>query len=284
MASHEIKQLLESLYIATGLVVRLYDEQFRTIMSFGKTQPLCLMTHSSEYVRAATPLITRCYGFDDECNARAREKGDVYVKTCPLGFYSATCPIYDSRGLVGFLQMGDMLIDTEEARQYALETALSYLPCEQDRILEKLNAAPCCPPEKLEAIPAILRAVCGYIELKDLFPTDEITLGQLIKQYVQQHLRSKLALSDIAMNLHCSTSTLTKTFRREYGITIVQYINQQRLEKASRLLSNTDLPIGTICEKCGFSGGEYFSALFKKTYGVSPLAHRRQERNTSETE
>lgn len=284
MASQEIKELLQSLHTATGLVVRLYDERFRNIMGFGKTQPLCLMTHSSEHVRAATPLIARCYAFDDACRTEASALGDVLVKRCPLGFYSATCPIYDAHGLVGFLQMGDMLIDTKEARSYALETVLPYLPNERERILERLTDAPCCSPERLEAIPPLLRAVCGYIETKDLFPTSEITLGHLIKQYVKQHLRSKLTLSDIAMSLHCSTSTLTKTFRREYGITIVQYINEQRLEKAYRLLSNTDLPIGEICEKCGFSGGEYFSALFKKTYGLSPLAHRHQERSAADKE
>ena len=161
-----------------------------------------------------------------------------------------------------------------------MKSALAYLPDQESRLRAKSRAIPRKSERELEAACTLLHTVCRYIETQNLFPYGLISLGLLAKRYIKHNLQSKLMLADIAANLHCSKATLTETFRREFGITIVQYINQKRLEKACRLLVSTDLPISIVCEECGFSGGEYFSTLFKKTYALSPLAYRKRGNDT----
>ena len=126
MPTQTIDKLLLDLHVLTGIPVRLYDEKQRGLLSYSEHQPLCLFTHSSECKSDAARLIAHCYAFDDACFEGAKRTGDVFMQYCPLGFYSATCPIYDSERLLGFLQFSDILCDSEAARQNTRALALSY--------------------------------------------------------------------------------------------------------------------------------------------------------------
>ena len=278
MICETMQQFLRDLQVLLGCSVRLFDDKGRGMMSIGGAQPLCLLTHSSEFKVKGARLCAHCYASDAAALQEAAAARDVVVRSCPLGFYTVTCPIYDAGRLLGFLQVGDLLLQDEVALMRTRELALSYLVGEEKRIDERLSLAPRFSQERFLALPSLLRAACSYIEAKNLFPTEQITLGMLAKQYIQNHLQNKLTLADVAAHLHCSTSTLTKAFRREFHTTVMQYLNERRLSRACRLLSNTELRIGAICEECGFSGAEYFSALFKETFGLSPLAYRKKQK------
>ncbi len=269
MQSPNIHQLLADIHALTGLGVNLYDDQRRGLFHFQHRMSFCAFLHTN-------PATTeRCRQFDAECFRSAKDAGEVVVHTCPFGIFTAIAPIYDSDTLLGYLQFDGVLCATEQSEQAHLQSALAYLPDQGHRLREKSRDIPRKSERELEAVRTLLHTVCRYIEAHSLFPFGQISLGLLAKRYIKHNLQSKLTLCDIAAGLHCSKATLTETFRREFGMTVVQYINQNRLNKARRLLLETDLPVGLICEECGFSGGEYFSSLFKKSYGLSPLAFRK---------
>lgn len=270
MQTPTIQQLLRDLHEVTGLSVHLYDDQRRGLMHFGSHSPICILVHMN------SDSLAPCFAFDARCFDEAERLGDVFVHECPLGLYTAIAPIFDASKRIGFLQLDGVLRTDAESDAATIERALSYLPDEAERIAAKVAATTHLHEEALRAIPSLLRATCGYIEAKSLFPLGNISLGLLTKRYIQHNLQCHLTLADISASLHCSKATLTDTFRREFGTTIVQYINRIRLERACNMLTNTDLPVCTIAEECGYSGAEYFSSLFKKEKGVSPLAYRRE--------
>lgn len=274
MNTPTIQQLLRDLHDVTGLSVHLYDDQQRGLLHFGRHQPLCILVHTNNDSMLA------CHAFDALGFSEAARTGDVFVRDCPLGMYTAVAPIFDAERLIGFLQVDGALRNTPEAIETATARALAYLPDEGERIAAKIEACTYKESSMLDAVPSILRATCGYIVAKSLFPFGNISLGLLTKRYINHNLQGRLSLADISANLHCSKATLTETFRREFGMTIVHYINRVRLERACNMLVNTDLPVCAIAEECGFSGAEYFSSLFKKEKGLSPLAYRRQYADT----
>lgn len=280
LAFSAIEQLLHDLHDTLGCAVRLYDDRGRGLLGYGMAQPLCLLTHSSEFKTKGAALSEHCYAFDRHCLQEAERIGTAVSCCCPLGFYTVSCPIRNADRLLGFLQVGDIMLTDENALQRTRELAVSYLPGEEKRIDERLALHTRHTEKMLSALPTVLRAICSHIESGNLFPSGKITQGEMIKQYIRQHFQGKLTLGDIATHLHCSRSTLTKAFRREFDTTITQYINELRLERACRLLRNTEQPISIIFEECGFSGAEYFCALFKEVYGISPRAYRRRHRET----
>lgn len=59
-------------------------------------------------------------------------------------------------------------------------------------------------------------------------------------------------------------------------------INRMRIDQAMQLLAETDLPIGEVAEKTGFSNSRYFSTSFKQFTSLTPREYREQQKNKEE--
>ena len=151
-----------------------------------------------------------------------------------------------------------------EEKQFRLAAPL------QKELKDCIASIPRHSKEKLAAFSALLPVLADSIEVNDLLSEDNVTIGQLTKRYIKSHLSQKISLADIAGNLHCSIVTVTENFRTEFGITVMEYVMQKRLQKAERLLENRELSVRNVSEACGFSSVECFSRNFKNKYGMSP--------------
>lgn len=92
--------------------------------------------------------------------------------------------------------------------------------------------------------------------------------------YIQTHLQSKITISELASQVGYSENYLSKKFKREMGTSIVEYINQQKIDHARILLQAESTPINDIAEHLGFSSQSYFAEQFRKVTGVSPREYR----------
>lgn len=101
--------------------------------------------------------------------------------------------------------------------------------------------------------------------------------GQLTEKamkYIEENIAADLSLEHIADALHISASHLSRTFKKAAGISLTDYINQFRINKAKELLRSTDIYIYAISEMVGYHDATYFSSMFKKLVGVSPSEYR----------
>ncbi len=92
-------------------------------------------------------------------------------------------------------------------------------------------------------------------------------------QYIHQHLEDDLSVDSLAQFACLSSSRLAHLFRDEVGISPLQYIDLQRVEKAKQLLVRTRLPIGQIAVSVGMDP-IYFSQRFKLHTGMCPREYR----------
>lgn len=129
--------------------------------------------------------------------------------------------------------------------------------------------------EELDGFCRTLSIFVEYIESNHLLSGNQRTLGQLIKQYIRKNLGNKIPLKSMSQNLHCSTVTLTESFRKEYNMTIMRYVLEQRMKMAEQLLLSNAVTVTKIAERSGFPDVEYFSKCFKETHGMPPSAWRR---------
>ena len=86
----------------------------------------------------------------------------------------------------------------------------------------------------------------------------------------------KLTPEDIAESINMSYSNLRKSFKRYTGITIHQYILQQKISNIKKLLDNTEMSVQDIAMKLNFGSANYFSCFFKSKTGISPLSYRKK--------
>lgn len=67
-----------------------------------------------------------------------------------------------------------------------------------------------------------------------------------------------------------------RTFKKSYAATPVSYLNRLRIEKASRLLIRTNLPMGTVALQCGYENQNYFNRRFREEKGITPGEFRKR--------
>ena len=97
-----------------------------------------------------------------------------------------------------------------------------------------------------------------------------------VAQYINKHLRRALSVRELADQACMSEPNFYRTFRQTFGLTPVEYINQQRIALAGSLLRNTNRGITDICLDCGFNSLTYFTTLFRREVGMPPAQYRRQ--------
>jgi two-component system response regulator YesN len=109
------------------------------------------------------------------------------------------------------------------------------------------------------------------VRQKSIYSTD---ISNAIK-YIHQHFTDNVTLNDVANNINMSPSYFSNLFKKETNVNFVEYLNTFRVEKAKRMLQNTDLKAYEIAEKVGFSENTYFCKVFKKITGMSPNEFRK---------
>lgn len=98
--------------------------------------------------------------------------------------------------------------------------------------------------------------------------------------FMERNVSRSLALSELANLAHMSVSLYDTVFVRQTGVPPITYFNRMRMQRASRMLTETHLPVKDVAEKMGFSDAAYFSRLFKIHNGVAP-AHFTRSRKTA---
>ena len=86
----------------------------------------------------------------------------------------------------------------------------------------------------------------------------------------------KVDFEDIASRMCISRTHLNRKVKSITGSTTSDLVLSYRIAKAKELLLSTDLPIWEVAEQCGISDPAYFSTLFKKAVGKSPVQLRKE--------
>lgn len=92
---------------------------------------------------------------------------------------------------------------------------------------------------------------------------------------MDRHYAQNMTVQELADELEISTDHLTAQFRKETGQTPLAYLTAVRMRQAARRLIESSAPVNQICAEVGILDANYFIKLFKRAYGQTPLAYRR---------
>ncbi len=96
--------------------------------------------------------------------------------------------------------------------------------------------------------------------------------------YMESTYLEPPSLAQVAKHLNVSREHLSRLFKQTVGIAFSEYQNRIRLRHAIEYLQKPELSIQKISELSGFSNSNYMCDVFKKYYGVSPTAYRKENR------
>ncbi len=97
--------------------------------------------------------------------------------------------------------------------------------------------------------------------------------------YMGQHYPERITLESLSRVVFVSANYLATIFREYTGRSPIDYLIQIRLDEACRLLRLPERAIGDITKMVGYEDPAYFSRLFRRHIGISPLGYRRERRS-----
>lgn len=100
-------------------------------------------------------------------------------------------------------------------------------------------------------------------------------ISSILQIAEENYQREDLSLQDVADEVNLSIPYLSKLFRKELGYTFVDYLTDLRIRKAIELLHDDSMKMYEIAESVGYASQHYFSNVFKKKLGISPIDYKR---------
>ena len=91
---------------------------------------------------------------------------------------------------------------------------------------------------------------------------------------MKENLDKCFSINELASNLKYSVSHYSDLFKKKTGVPPMHYFNQLKIQKSCQYLYFTNLTIKEIGFKVGFDDPYYFSRMFKKLMGLSPVNYR----------
>lgn len=95
------------------------------------------------------------------------------------------------------------------------------------------------------------------------------------KEYIKEHYKSDIRLSEIARIGNVNSAYLSRIFREEVGETFSDYLICYRIQAAKKLLCDISINVSEVAEQVGYSDVKHFSKSFKKVVGISPKDYRK---------
>lgn len=113
-------------------------------------------------------------------------------------------------------------------------------------------------------------------EMKRYFTIHNLSLAEQVKSYIQEHINAKLTLQELSNYFGYSERYLNKKFKETYDITIKQYVLNQKIEVAKKMLATTNFNIKYIASNLTFTITSHFVQVFKTFMDMTPKAYRQK--------
>ena len=97
-----------------------------------------------------------------------------------------------------------------------------------------------------------------------------------IEKEINEHYMDNLSLKSLSEKYFINSAYLGQIFKKQYGISFKDYLNNYRIERASELLIRADEKIYLVANSVGFNNTDYFISKFVQIKGITPLQYRKQ--------
>ena len=273
-------QLIENYVIylirECGLSVTIHPIEKETLIAFSNL--MHFNTHANPYcthVKSTKAGYKRCLLQQRKVLGKLKNNDHPFCGLCHAGIFEYVYPLKNAQGVIGFISVGGY--SSEEGARRIGRTAREFGYSES--VLQKAyTTLRAVDPDK-ERIDTLVSPLCLMLELayrKEYGEEKkEDTLTQILR-YIQMNYSVDLTAEELCRLFGCSRSYFSHTFRRETGKSFREYLTDVRFEHAKKLLAFSHLNVTEISYAIGYADSNYFSNVFKKKEGVSPLTYRKR--------
>ena len=262
----ELKNIIIDFYKLTKIMIVIFDENFDLVFGYPTDNaPFCYK------IRHST-LLKECDRCDQRAMLQCRQKMKSIVYNCHMGLTEAMTPIISNERIIGYILIGQILQENNKSIIYSNIRALpAQFDCLKNDLYNALEEMSVLSKDTLNAAIHIVNACASYIILNRFVLSKKNPLQYEMEKYIDDNIgSSNLSIQSICNHFHISRSLLYEMSKNAYGVGISDYIRHCRIEKAKKILSQSNMLVADVGRICGFNDACYFSRVFKQLTGYLP--------------
>lgn len=265
---NKLIDILYDFYTATGVNISINNADFSPIAGLPNAYKNAYCSCIQKVPSGKSACRQSDMALFDACKKSKRAE----MRVCHAGLMDIAIPIIYQDVIIAYVIMGQMKVTSAFSE---IEAYIAGLGLDAKELPEVYDKIPYFNEEKLQAIANLAVMLTRYILLENIVTPSLSDNIKNAEQFIDENLQKDLTILNISKGTNISKSVLYKNFRISFDCTVKEYINRKRVEKSEELLTNTDLSIEEISQAVGFSSASYYSKIFKKYTGISPLRLRK---------
>lgn len=268
------------IYNLTGVVIDFInsDNNAMSILPIEHLNPYCKL------MRCSPQRIKLCNECDSLHLGRAKRTKNEQLYLCDLGLYEIILPLFDSHdNYIGAMATGQFLLEGQKSLTYGEVEKLSKgLNFDATELYKLYKASPCLTQKQLDGLYQFLRHI-GELIIENstniLFweKTNVTTHTKMMTDFIQENYHKHLTVQMIAEKFFLAPNYFSRIFKKNVGVTFVEYLNMFRVRKAEDLLQKSGLGVVEIGFLCGFGSASQFYRVFKSARGLSPKEYAKKQ-------
>ena len=270
-----LDKLLKDFYIAVGIRISIFDDEFKLVTEYPKEPPtFCAMIRSKE------EGLSGCHKCDREACLRAKKMRKTHIYTCHAGLTEAITPIQIGGGVLGYAILAHMLPteNYQEAAKKACDLAEAY-GISRAKSLRAISAISSRTKEEINAAVSILDAVASFVYIRNLAVWKNEDISAEVEKYIKTNLKEKITSQGLCKQFNISRTNLYKLSQNAFGMGIMQYVLYCRVERAKELLTEDGSILG-VAESVGFTEYNYFCKVFKREVGMTASGYSKKHKKS----
>lgn len=248
-------------------------------------------TKFCKFIRSIPAFRDKCYQCDLCGGIETLKKQQCCPYRCHAGLVDFAVPIVKNNKIYGFIISGQMALEDIRIQYVQKPTEWQF----DNNVKKYFQSIPKYSYEEVTSASRVLQTLvsCQFpYFMRETLPVEELvenvsaeeaeifvgmrTEIQQAVRYIRKNLHGKLSLKNIAEEVYLSESYLSKLFKQEMKINLIQYINQCRIMEAEKILCSSKKSVDTVSRELGYHRTSYFCKIFKQHVGKTPYAYRKK--------
>lgn len=274
-----MQQILDNFVELTGIRAAYFDD-YKELIN-GKNKKHC---EFCTYINQVPALHQLCLNSDKNACMESEQSGKTLRYKCHMGLWEVICPVHIRGYSAGYLMLGQVKGSENKGGSGDLIARKLSSGGVSDNIINKAVEAfdrmQTYDSARINAAARMLELIAGYMMETEIVRVYDVEAIEKSKEMISKNFNKHLSVEHLARIVDLSPSYLSFLFKKQTGMTITSYIDDLRITQAKKLLSETSRQVKDISASCGYADQNYFSRIFRKHTGISPVAYRKDSRSS----
>ncbi len=266
----ELNELAKYFNTITNILISIYDDKQNLLCSYPNT-----MCDFCTEIRKNACLTLKCKENDKQAFEICRQTRKTYIYTCHMGLTEVATPIIYNNIIIGYMLFGQITDKTNSAVPYEfLQNVAEEMSLDVNNLTQGWKTVQCFTTEYIHSIAALLEMCANYIWLNSIISVRNEGISHNIDAFIQSNLNCQLSVDIFCEKFHISKSALFEIAKKNFGCSIMEYVQHCRVNKAKELLKKRNKTVTEIAECVGIPDLNYFVRFFKKHVGITPKQYQ----------